>query len=242
MGWVHMNIAVVDDDQELASLLCLWLTEAGYVCYTYYNGQAFLDDISQHQFDVVLLDMIMPEMDGEQVLAWLREHSTDEIPVIFVTARDGEEDMVRVLNEGADDYITKPVSRLQLLARITALTRRVYHQSEPELMEIGPFTINTRGRSVTNEGKPIKLTEKEFELVTYIFRNLGRLLTRQQILSSVWGYESDVNTRTVDTHISRIRKKLNLMPEFGWRLSSIYHQGYRLEQLPHDDMSFGEIV
>jgi len=237
-----MNIAVVDDDQELASLLCLWLTEAGYSCYTYHNGQEFLDDVRQRQFDVVLLDMVMPEMDGEQVLAWLREHSVDEIPVIFVTARDSEEDMVRVLNEGADDYITKPVSRLQLLARITALTRRVYHQSEPELMEIGPFTINTRGRSVANDGKPIKLTEKEFELVTYIFRNLGRLLTRQQILSSVWGYESDVNTRTVDTHISRIRKKLNLMPEFGWRLSSIYHQGYRLEQLPQDETSFGELI
>ena len=230
-----MKIAVVDDDQELATLLCLWLTEAGHTCRSFTSGQAFIDQANNNHFDVVLLDMVMPDIDGEQVLSWLRAQPYGDIPVIFVTARATEDDMVRVLDGGADDYITKPVRKRELLARISAVTRRVYPQSGSEPLEIGPYFIDMRSRSVLYQGKPIKLTDKEFELVTFIFSNLGRLLSRQQILSTVWGYETEVNTRTVDTHISRIRKKLNLSPENGWRLSSIYHQGYRLEQLPVED-------
>lgn len=231
-----MKIAVVDDDQDIASLLCLWLEEAGYACVSFQDGQEFRRQLGNDQFDAVLLDWMMPEVDGAQVLAWLRSKQDWDTPVIFVTSRTTEDDMVRILNEGADDYITKPVSRRELLARIAAVTRRSNKRTPLEIIEIGPYQIDPQSRSLRFEGEAIKLTDKEFELACYIFNHIGRLLSRNQILASVWGYEADVNTRTVDTHISRIRKKLQLIPENGWRLSSIYHQGYRLERLASEEM------
>jgi two-component system response regulator RegX3 len=232
-----VKIAVVDDDQDVASLLCLWLEEEGYTCVSYHDGQDFTRDVDNEQFGAVLLDWMMPEVDGEQVLTWLRSKPDWDTPVIFVTSRTTEDDMVRILNEGADDYITKPVSRRELLARITAVTRRSSKPTPQEIIEIGPYQIDPQSRSLRFEGESIKLTDKEFELATYIFTHIGRLLSRNQILSNVWGYEADVNTRTVDTHISRIRKKLHLTPENGWRLSSIYHQGYRLERLTTEELA-----
>lgn len=226
-----MKIAVVDDDVEISSLICLWLNEAGYECFAYPDGPAFLEKFSNEQFDVILLDMMMPQMNGEKVLEELRINHRLDIPVIFVTSITSEEEMVRILNEGADDYIIKPVSKAPLLARIKAVSRRASKVNDSDMIQIGNFCIDRNRRMVLFNDEPIKLTEKEYELVLYIFNNIGRLMPRQQILSTVWGYESEVNTRTVDTHMSRIRKKLNLAPEFGWRLSSIYHQGYRLEQL-----------
>ena len=232
-----MKIAVVDDDQDVASLLCLWLEEEGYTCLPYHDGQDFTREVDKEHFGAVLLDWMMPEVDGEQVLTWLRSKQDWDTPVIFVTSRTTEDDMVRILNEGADDYITKPVSRRELLARITAVTRRSSKRSPQESMAIGPYQIDPLSRSLRFEGEPIRLTDKEFELATYIFNHVGRLLSRNQILANVWGYEADVNTRTVDTHMSRIRKKLHLTPENGWRLSSIYHQGYRLERLATEDLA-----
>jgi DNA-binding response OmpR family regulator len=235
-GWEDVKIAVVDDDQDIASLLCLWLEEEGHTCVCFNDGQDFTQEVGNERFGAVLLDWVMPEVDGEQVLAWLQSKQDWDAPVIFVTSRTTEDDMVRILNEGADDYITKPVSRRELLARIAAVTRRTAKPAPLEVIEIGTYQIDPQSRSLRFEGEQIKLTDKEFELALYIFNHIGRLLSRNQILSNVWGYESDVNTRTVDTHISRIRKKLHLTPENGWRLSSIYHQGYRLEKLSAEDM------
>jgi len=235
-GWEDVKIAVVDDDQDIASLLCLWLEEEGHTCVCFNDGQDFTHEVGNEHFGAVLLDWVMPEVDGEQVLAWLQSKQDWDTPVIFVTSRTTEDDMVRILNEGADDYITKPVSRRELLARIAAVTRRTAKPAPLEVIEIGTYQIDPQSRSLRFEGELIKLTDKEFELAMYVFNHIGRLLSRNQILANVWGYESDVNTRTVDTHISRIRKKLHLTPENGWRLSSIYHQGYRLEKLSAEDM------
>lgn len=226
-----MKIAVVDDDVDIRSLISLWLEEAGHECFTYQDGISFLKEFADKQIDVILLDMMMPEVSGEKVLEELRIKNGLDIPIIFVTSITSEEDMVRILNEGADDYIVKPVSKNALVARINAVSRRIYKGNETDMIQMGDFCIDRSRRTVNYRDEPIKLTDKEYELVLYIFNNVGRLMPRQQILSSVWGYESEVNTRTVDTHMSRIRKKLKLAPEHGWRLSSIYHQGYRLEQL-----------
>jgi DNA-binding response OmpR family regulator len=226
-----MKIAVVDDDNDITSLISLWLEEAGHECFAYQDGKTFLKEFGNKHIDVILLDMMMPEVSGEKVLEELRVKNGLDIPVIFVTSITSEEDMVRILNEGADDYIVKPVSKNALIARINAVSRRTYKGNDTDIMQMGAFSIDRNRRTVTYLDEPIKLTDKEYELVLYIFNNVGRLMPRQQILSSVWGYETEVNTRTVDTHMSRIRKKLNLAPEHGWRLSSIYHQGYRLEQL-----------
>ena len=226
-----MNIAIVDDDPSMAELVSIWLSDAGYECTNYTSGQDFIRAVKATQFDLLLLDWVMPDLDGEQVLEWIRNQSELDIPVIFVTARDTEDDISKILNQGADDYIVKPVKQKELTARIKAVTRRHAPQADNNEMVFGNLRIDPNSRVVSKVGEPVKLTEKEFKLILFIFSSIGRLLSREQILSAVWGYDEDINTRTVDTHISRIRKKLELTPENGWRLSSIYHQGYRLEQL-----------
>jgi DNA-binding response OmpR family regulator len=226
-----LKIAVLDEDRELSALLCLWLEADGNQCQIFESGEDFLRQHRVTDFDVILLDWMLPGVDGESVLDQLRKNGKTEVPVIFITSRTMEEDMVHILDAGADDYLTKPLRQQELLARIRAVTRRAQQRlMAPTTLEIGPYYFNPANRSLTLNGEDIKLTDKEYELAYYLFSNLGRLVSRDQILSMVWGYENDLNTRTVDTHISRIRKKLRLMPETGWRLNSIYHRGYRLEQ------------
>lgn len=232
-----MRIALVDDDQHLAELVRIWLEEDGHECVYFSSGLEFTRVLRRESFDLVLMDWIMPEMDGEKVLRWMQDQSIFDLPVIFLTQKTGEDDIAKVLNLGADDYITKPVRQKELLARINAVARRSSPQSQREILEIPPFRIDIASHSLYCDDAMVKLTQKEFELVVFLFKNMGRLLSRGHILSSVWGHGSEFNTRTVDTHVSRIRKKLALVPEKGWRLSAIYHQGYRLEQLDHEQLS-----
>ncbi|MEJ2361021.1 MAG: response regulator transcription factor [Gammaproteobacteria bacterium] len=228
-----MRIALVDDDIHLAQTIQLWMEQAGFDVVHYPNGREFTGALRKESFDLYILDWMMPEQDGEQILNWLNEQTEHRTPVIFITQRDSEEDIARILNQGADDYITKPLRQKELLARIAAVTRRS-SGIQKEVLEYPPYRINLTSHTLQKDDATIKLTQKEFELVTFMFKNLGRLLSRGHILSSVWGHGSEFTTRTVDTHISRIRKKLELTPENGWRLSAIYHQGYRLEQVEPD--------
>ena len=221
----------MDDDQHLSELVKIWLEQEGHQCVSYTSGLEFTQALRRESFDLVVLDWVMPEMDGEGVLRWMKEQSIDQIPVIFLTQKTGEDDVVKILLLGADDYIIKPVRQKEFLARVTAVARRVQPPINQGVLEAGPFRIDLQKHTMYCDDEPIKLTQKEYELIVFLFKNLGRLLSRNHILSSVWGHGSEFNTRTVDTHISRIRKKLELVPEKGWRLSAIYHQGYRLEQL-----------
>ncbi|MGD8782984.1 MAG: response regulator transcription factor [Thioalkalispiraceae bacterium] len=233
-----MRIALVDDDIHLAQAMKLWMEEQGYDVVHFQNGRDFTNTLRKESFDLYVLDWVMPDFDGEQILGWLSEQAEHDTPVIFVTQRDSEEDIAKILNQGADDYITKPVRQKELLARIAAVTRRTQHAtSHKEIIDIPPYRINLSSHTLYKDDKPVKLTQKEFELVAFMFRNIGRLLSRGHILSSVWGHGSEFTTRTVDTHISRIRKKLELVPEHGWKLSAIYHQGYRLEQVDKEDQA-----
>lgn len=226
-----MRIALVDDDEHLAELVKIWLEQAGHQCVYFSNGTDFTHALRRESFDLIILDWVMPEMDGESVLRWMQEQSFTDVPVIFLTQKTDEEDVARVLLLGADDYVTKPVRQREFLARITAVTRRATPAASLESLELPPYRIDFKNHSVYCGDEAVKLTQKEFELVAFLFKNIGRLLSRNHILSSVWGHGDEFNTRTVDTHISRIRKKLELAPEKGWRLTAIYHQGYRLEQL-----------
>ena len=228
-----MQIAIVDDDPDIAALMMLWLEEEGHKCTHYSGGQDFIKAIRSKNYDIVLLDWIMPEFDGEQTLNWIKSHEDIDVPVIFVTQRATEDDIAKILTLGADDYITKPVRHKEMVARINAVARRTNPQVDDEVIDVSPYRIDSTAREVKVAGEVIKLTEKEFKLVQFLFKNIGRLLSRDHILSAVWGYDLGLNTRTVDTHMSRIRKKLSILPEKGWRLSSIYHQGYRLEHLIH---------
>lgn len=232
-----MRIALVDDDVHLAQAVRLWLEDEGYDVIHFANGREFTSALRKESFDLYILDWVMPDLDGEQILGWLTEQSEHDTPVIFVTQRDSEEDIAKILNMGADDYITKPLRQKELLARIAAVARRTQGVIQKETLEHPPYRINLSSHTLFKDNEPVKLTQKEFELVAFLFKNLGRLLSRGHILSSVWGHGSEFTTRTVDTHISRIRKKLDLAPENGWRLSAIYHQGYRLEQVDKEELA-----
>ena len=154
------------------------------------------------------------------------------VPIVFVTAKDEADDIVRALEQGADDYIVKPAKHRELVARITAVARRASAIDETQNeIEYEPFAIDLGNHEVKRDGTRVEVTQKEYELIVFLFRNIGRILSRAHILESVWGRNPDINTRTVDTHVSRIRTKLSLAPEMGWKLSSIYQHGYRLERL-----------
>lgn len=226
-----MRIALVDDDQHLSELVKIWLEEEGHQCVYFSGGVDFTHALRRESFDLIILDWVMPEMDGEAVLKWMQEQDITNVPVIFLTQKTDEDDIAKVLLLGADDYVTKPVRQKEFLARVTAVARRASPAATQEMLEVGPYRVDFKKHSVYCDDELVKLTQKEFELVAFLFKNLGRLLSRSHILSSVWGHGDEFNTRTVDTHISRIRKKLDLAPEKGWRLTAIYHQGYRLEQV-----------
>jgi DNA-binding response OmpR family regulator len=151
--------------------------------------------------------------------------------VLFLTARNDEEDIIAGLRAGADDYLTKPPKQGELLARVEALLRRVGLQGEqPADEEAPPYRIDLQRRRVTLADREVALTEREFDLATFLFRRRGRVVSRDALLEGVWNIRGDVATRTVDTHISRLRKKLELGGEHGWRLNAVYQHGYRLEQ------------
>ena len=153
--------------------------------------------------------------------------------MLFATAQNREEDSVHMLKAGADDYQTKPLRRLEFLARVEALLRRS-RAAPPEqaaVLEAGAFRIDPQGRTLEKDGAGLELTQKEFDFALLLFRNIGRLLSRAYVLDTIWGISAEVSTRTVDTHASQLRTKLGLYPEEGWRLSAVYQHGYRLERV-----------
>ena len=228
-----MRVLILEDDVEQAALLKAWLEEAGHYCYVAYDAKAFLKSFGNESFDLVMLDWMVPKGSGIEVLATIREHFGSAIPVVFMTARDAEADIVKALEEGADDYIVKPLRQAETLARINALARRggdIKRQaSEP--VSLPPYEIDTESRSISIEGQPIDFTQKEYELAVFLFKNAGRVVSRGHMLEMVWATSPNLNTRTVDTHMSRLRTKLRLDDQPNWRLTSIYRHGYRLEQV-----------
>jgi DNA-binding response OmpR family regulator len=228
----QLSIGVLEDDKDQSDLLELWLTDAGYDVSTSSDGADFVRAAQSYGFDLMLLDWSVPKMDGLEVLKWVRQNMREPVPVIFLTIRGEEQQIVAALEAGADDYVTKPASHKELLARITALARRSgLADREPDKLEVGEFELTRSIGQVKKNGEVIALTGKEFELAWNLFTNLSRILTREYLLRNVWNVASNIHTRTVDTHISRVRSKLGLRPEDGWTLSSVYHHGYRLEKL-----------
>ena len=210
----------------------LWLEAAGHTIHNFTSGKAIVREAARESFDLFLLDWHVPDLSGEEVVRWLREKQQSTVPVLFATSRDSEADIVNALQAGADDYMVKPVRRLELLARVDALLRRSRpKQSDAEPILIGPYAINLGERVVTLDGKTIDLTDKEYELTVFLFRNIGRLISRGHLSESVWGQVADIQSRTVDTHVSRVRKKLDIGPQRGVRLTPVYNFGYRFEKI-----------
>lgn len=224
-----MNIGLIEDDPEQAQLIRLWMEGAGHVCEWFPNGQTYIDIAAHRTFDLMIVDWMLPDMGGDEVLKWIRTHLGWDQLVLFATARNDERDIAYVLQMGADDFMSKPLGQLEMLARIQALARRAKPASTTQRLVAEPYEFDQATHQALLEGRPVDLTRKEFDLAVLLFQNPGLLLTRDALLKDVWGHPMELDTRTVDTHISRIKKKLLITPERGWQIASIYGLGYRLE-------------
>ena len=232
MREMTVNIALVEDDPVQYNIIRRWLENAGYQCNCYINSEQFTASLKHTSPNLLLLDWGLPDLSGLELLKWLRKERGESLPVIFITGRGEEEDIVQALKTGADDYMVKPLRREELLARIEALGRRsALYQPAQGVKQIGPFSVDHYSRRLRKNGNTVELTQKEFSLASHLLDNIGRLLSRDELLGEVWGHATSLNTRTVDTHISRIRKKLELVPDQGWNLSAVYQHGYRLDRL-----------
>jgi DNA-binding response OmpR family regulator len=225
-----MRLALLEDDKDQSATLATWLKDAGHDVHTFEHPRMLLKIAGRESFDLFLIDWNLPDMTGTDVLHWLRDERSDATPVIFVTARDAEEDIVAALSAGADDYIVKPVRRLELLSRMEAVLRRGRPREPERELLLPPYRFDlSLKRSFVGEDV-VELTDKEFELAVFLFRNVGKLFSRGHLLEAVWGRNPNVATRTIDTHVSRLRTKLSLRPENGYRLTPAYNYGYRLER------------
>ena len=225
-------IGILEDDVDQSALLEVWLEDAGYVTRVFSSGPEFIRAIQLEGFDLLLLDWNLPEMSGLEVLEWVRHNVHDHVPVLFLTTRGEERHVVAALEAGADDYVSKPARPQELIARIRSLARRSgLVQPERDSIEIEGYVLDRSSVSVTVDNDDVPLTQREFELAWMLFENQDKILSREYLLRNIWNISAAVKTRTVDTHVSRVRSKLNLRPENGWRLSSVYHYGYRLEQV-----------
>ena len=225
------KIAFLEDDLAYAETIIEWFNEEGFDVDHFVTGLGFLRKFSHTQYDLCVFDWRLPDMEGPDVMVSIKLRSNTLPPIIFLTAVGSEDDIVRVIDSGADDYIVKPTSRQLLLARVNALLRRTKVNAKDESnCEFGRIKLDTKQRLVFLDGVEVKFTDKEFDLACYFLKNVGVLLSRAHLMQVVWGSSAEVETRKVDVHVSHLRTKLKLTPENGWKLTSIYQQGYRLER------------
>ena len=215
-----IRILAVDDEKPIAELLRLSLKQAGYECICAYDGIQAADLIEKETFDLILLDIMLPGIDGFELMEYIR---TTQIPVIFLTAKNAVADRVRGLRLGAEDYMVKPFDVLELLARVEGVLRR--HGKLQTILQIGDLQFNTLAMQVFRNGQEVPLTRKEYELALLFAQNRGVVLSKSTIYERIWGGEFPENTRTVELHIQRMKKKL------GWseKIRPVFGMGYRLE-------------
>ena len=227
-----MKIAVLEQDRPQADLICQVLSAAGHSCQSYDSAKELLSQLRKDSADMLVMDWNVPDMEGAEVLRRAKEKLASNAPTMFLVGNNAEDDIIAGVTAGADDYLVKPVRRGELVARVSALLRRAYpSQNSAEQLQFGPYTFETRPGRLLKDGSVIDVTQKEFSLALLFFRNIGRPLSRAYIHESVWVRDNDVPSRTMDTHVSRVRNKLHLRPENGFRLVPVYSYGYRLEKL-----------
>lgn len=227
MGVINKTILVADDEPKMRELISMYLVKEGYNVIAVDDGSKALEEIRKNKdLDLGILDLMMPEMDGFTLCQEIRSFS--DLPVIFLTAKGEEYERLMGFNLGADDYIVKPFSPREMVARVKAVLRRVDSSKVQGNMEIiDELAVDIDGREVTISGQKISLTPKEFDLLLYLIKNKGRVLSREKITENVWDYEYYGDQRTVDTHIKKLREKLG---EIGERcIKTIWSIGYKFE-------------
>lgn len=215
-----IRILIVEDEKPISNLIRLSLTKEGYSCACAYDGDEAADMLERERYDLVLLDVMLPEIDGFELMELIRPL---EVPVIFITAKNAVADRVRGLRAGAEDYIVKPFEIVELLARVDVVLRR-YRKNE-SVIEVGGLEIDAEAMQVRKDGAEVALTKKEYDLLLLFAQNPHRALYRETIYERVWGGEYQYGSKTVDLHVQRLRKKV------GWedRLLAVNKVGYRLE-------------
>ena len=215
-----IKILIVDDEKPICDLIDMNLSAAGYFCVAVQDGLAAIEAVEKNNFDLVLLDIMLPGADGYDVMEYIRPF---KVPVIFISAKHEVKDRVKGLKLGADDYLIKPFDVTELLARVEAVLRR-YNKTDKVIM-LGDVEIDMEARRVTRSGSPVSLTSKEFDLMLLFVENRNVALFRENLYERVWDDEYFANSRTLDLHVQRLRKKL------GWEknLVAVYKVGYRLE-------------
>ncbi len=221
-----MRILVVEDDRRTSEYIAKGLTEAGHVADVTANGQDALILATQKTFDLLIVDRMVPELDGLSLVKALRASGAD-VPILFLTAMGGVEDRVEGLEAGADDYLGKPFAFSELLARVNALLRRPPVQTEKTKLQVGDLEIDLISRTVRRAGQSIELQPREFTLLEVLMRNEGRVVTRTMLLERVWDFQFDPKTSVVDTHISRLRSKID-KPFSTQLLHTVRNIGYSL--------------
>jgi DNA-binding response OmpR family regulator len=200
------TVLLIEDEQNIGTLVRDYVARDGFQVVWVRSGEEGLAEIDRHPVRLVILDVGLPGMDGFEVCRRMRAVSS--VPIIMLTARDEEADRVAGLEVGADDYVAKPFSPRELVARMKAILRRTEHRAEDELLELQDVRLRRRAREVEVAGQPVELTGREFDLLAYLMENAGAVLSRDLLLDRVWGLEYPGETRTVDVHVGQIRKKL----------------------------------
>ena len=225
------KILVADDEMNIREILRIYLENAGYDVVEAEDGADALRKIELDKPDLVLLDIMMPILDGIEVCRQVRKHH--DIPIIMATAKDEDDDRVIGLEVGADDYVTKPFNNRELMARIKAVLRRSGVQVEPpripgkDRIEYDGISIDVSSFTVTAFGKPVSLTTREMELLWHLASHPNVAFSRNQLLEEVWGYSYYSDTRTVDTHVKRLRQKLAVPPDWSWDIATVWGLGYK---------------
>jgi len=238
MAAMATRILIVEDDPDIAELVARYLDKAGFLTERVASGREALQTITERPPDLVVLDLMLPHLDGLEVCRLLRAHeATSGVPVIMLTARGEESERIVGLELGADDYLAKPFSPNELVARVRALLRRAQRATDSEKsssstsrpLAYGPIALDTDRHVVSSGGEAVTLTAKEFLLLEYLMRHRGRVLSRDVLLTDVWGYRYTGGTRTVDVHVRRLREKL---PALAQGLVTVKQFGYKLVD-PH---------
>jgi DNA-binding response OmpR family regulator len=217
------------------------LAQGGHSCLLYDDGMSLSKALARSTVDLLVLDWYGARMSGSDVLKSVRSVSGDWIPVMFASADSSEESIVRALAIGADDYVTFPVRTAEFRERIAALLRRAYPERfGRSSFDIGPYHFDTRRQAVTVHGAPVRLSGTQYRLAALLFSNVGRVLSREHIFAMVWGREFREVTRTIDSHVSRLRLLLEIEPGNGFRLQPVYKSGYQLLQVRADEAAAQE--
>ncbi len=226
-----MKIALLDDDPVLLDIVDGLLQRAGYQCSCFTSGRQLIRSLHDDRFDLFILDWNVPDLSGLSVLEWIRNRIGNSPPALLLTSRVADEDVITGLNAGADDFITKPFQAPVFLARVKAMARRAQAASPQSSTErYGAYEFDLKNHQIRRNAELQESTPREFQIALLLFRNANIAVSRTYILETIWGFSPVSGTRTLDIHISKIRRKLKLNIENGYIISPIYGHGYRLEE------------